>query len=474
MKKSLKYILAVILMITAAVCTLCACSNTPTPPQLPQLSSPENINLEDNELYWDYVENSQGYIVSVKGDERLTDKTFYFIPDFDYKEQTILVKAVGDGKNYSDSEWAEFVVGEQPTAALKYTLLSDGNGYEVSRLYSDVNKGLEGRVVIPDYYKGLPVIKIADSAFSRQVLNASTKNTVTTSIRLPAYLQSIGNHAFHRLVELEEVQIPESVTSIGKSAFAGCTKLSKINFPSELTEIPEGMLAATAITQIEIPESVTSIGDNAFANCQNLTQIKIPQKEFEYFGLNVFDRTAWYNSQPDGLVIIRGDILCGYKGGRPEGNIIIPQSVKYVAASVFLNSKNLISVTFPDQARLIGTSIFLNCDSLKEVKLPSSLTEIPAFTFAYCFNMEEIVIPKGVKKIGRVAFETHLKTVYYGGTQEEWDEIEIDDYRNEKLKSSTKYFYSENEPALNAEGTEYDGNFWRYVDGKIVIWTKEN
>ena len=46
---------------------------------------------------------------------------------------------------------------------------------------------------------------------------------------------------------------------------------------------------------------------------------------------------------------------------------------------------------------------------------------------------------------------------------------------NSALTSATLYYYSEPEPALNADGTAYDGNFWHYdTDGNVVIWKKEN
>lgn len=34
-----------------------------------------------------------------------------------------------------------------------------------------------------------------------------------------------------------------------------------------------------------------------------------------------------------------------------------------------------------------------------------------------------------------------------------------------------KYYYSESEPALNAEGTAYDGHYWHYDENyEIVVW----
>ena len=64
-----------------------------------------------------------------------------------------------------------------------------------------------------------------------------------------------------------------------------------------------------------------------------------------------------------------------------------------------------------------------------------------------------------------------LKTVYYAGTADDWAKIDIGDY-NYGLFSATRYYYSETKPALNSDGTAYDGNYWHYDNGEVVIWTK--
>jgi hypothetical protein len=40
--------------------------------------------------------------------------------------------------------------------------------------------------------------------------------------------------------------------------------------------------------------------------------------------------------------------------------------------------------------------------------------------------------------------------------------------------SATIYYYSENEPPLNEEGTAYDDNYWHYAEDGVtpIIWEK--
>lgn len=65
--------------------------------------------------------------------------------------------------------------------------------------------------------------------------------------------------------------------------------------------------------------------------------------------------------------------------------------------------------------------------------------------------------------------------MYYKGTAAKWAKISIK-HGNSYLTDATRYYYSETAPALNEDGTAYDGNYWHYdTDGVTpVIWKKEN
>ena len=94
--------------------------------------------------------------------------------------------------------------------------------------------------------------------------------------------------------------------------------------------------------------------------------------------------------------------------------------------------------------------------------------------FYNCSSLESLIIGSGVTTIGDgvIYYYSPFTSLYYSGTAEEWDKIAIGD-NNSKLTDAARYYYSETEPALNADETAYDGNYWHYVDGEIVIWVKE-
>ncbi len=123
----------------------------------------------------------------------------------------------------------------------------------------------------------------------------------------------------------------------------------------------------------------------------------------------------------------------------------------------------------------MGYSVFFGCDNLRMVKFEenSKLESIGYRMFCSCDNLESILILNGIKSIQEQAFDGAyaLDIIYYKGTVDDWDNIDIGTENARLPNAATRYYYSENEPALNADGTAYDGNYWRYVEGEPTIWT---
>ena len=167
--------------------------------------------------------------------------------------------------------------------------------------------------------------------------------------------------------------------------------------------------------------------------------------------------------------------ITGYTGS--GGDVVIPNGVTTIGNDIFQFNKSITSVVIPDSVTTIGDNAFDQCESLKTVTFGtnSQLTTIGGSAFSFCPNIESISISDSVTSIGKNAFYycNSLSTVYYGGTAEEWADISIDSTGNDKLTSATVYYYSETEPALNEDETAYDGNYWHFVEGEIVIWVKE-
>ena len=353
------------------------------------------------------------------------------------------VKSIGEYAFYKCNRLTSVTIGDG------VTWIGDCAFYNCSRLTS---------VTI-----GNGVTSIGGSAFS----GCSS----LTGITIPDSVTSIGASAFNNCSSLTSINIPDSVTSISSTAFFGCDKIIQIEngvsyvdkwaIDCDTSVTFVGLRADTvgiagsafsrcsSLTSITMPNGVTSIGDSAFSRCSNLTSITIPDS------VTSIGYSAFYGCSS--LI-----------------SVTIPDGVTSIGGSAFSGCSRLTSITIPDGVTSIGASAFRDCSRLTSITIPDGVTSIGGSAFRDCSRLTRVIIPGSVTSIGSFAFYdcSGLDIVYYGGaSQSEWSDIEIM-IDNSDLTSATRYYYSE-EPPLTEDGTAYNGNYWRYVDGVPTIWVKE-
>jgi len=459
--KFIIYLITILVLILPLALSSCSKPEQQEPPTVSaqKLHTPENLKAERKVVTWDAVENASEYIVNFENTEYRTSECrfeldFYDIPG----TYNIEVKAVDTKNVYEASEWAQTSAVIYETVAhgyddfgFEYTLLEDGTGYEMSQGHAN----LKGDIVIPDYFRDLPVKRIKDYAFfpDKKAVqdwwgNVVNGNTITTGIKLPIHLESIGTKAFAHVQKIKEINIPDTVTTIKMNAFQGCISLTKVKLPQNLTEIPPYCFQHTALeeinfpstlerigndafstpikrevyyptgeviinkiysnlTSIVIPESVTYIGDRAFDSREKLLRIKIsiPDK-LEYFGEDVFKDTLWYEAQPDGPLYVENKILYGYKGAMPEGFVLeIPEGVCCIATHSMKKQANLKKVIIPGSVKIIESYAFIGCSSLSEVIfLGDGLENIGEGAFNTTTSLKSIDLPETIVFINADAF----------------------------------------------------------------------
>ena len=314
-----------------------------------------------------------------------------------------------------------------------------------------------------------------------------------TELTLPEDITQIYSHAFAHCDNLTSVTIPDSVTSIGESAFYDCNSLTSVSIGNGVKSIGyEAFCNCTGLTSVTIPDSVKSIGNYAFYNCTGLTSIVIPDSvksigECAFYGCSRLASVtigngvtsignyafAYCNSLtsvtiPDGITNINNYTFAFCYGLK---SAVIPDSVTNIGNYAFAYDDNLTSVIIGNGVKSIGHDAFCGCSNLTSIVIPDSVESILSYAFNNCTNLTSITIGNSVKSIDYEAFSgcTNLTSVYYNGTADKWSEISISSY-NSPLTEATRYYYSENVPTSNTEGTDFDGNFWRYVDGEIAVW----
>ena len=202
------------------------------------------------------------------------------------------------------------------------------------------------------------------------------KDKSITDVEIPATYGSakvghIADFAFENCKQLKSVTIPEGIKTIGLDAFSGCNSL----------------------TSVKIPASVTYVAPRAFYSCDALTKIEVEAGNERYESI-------------EGVLYDKIDkILVAYPMGRAD--------------ECYLVKEGTIK---------IGSNAFAVASTLGTVVLPDSITEIGERAFS-ATSITSLYICSGVEFCDTAAFAESDMTIYFAGSEEEWNSIEhpIDD-----------------------------------------------
>ncbi|HBD06241.1 MAG TPA: hypothetical protein DCY93_02390 [Firmicutes bacterium] len=266
-----------------------------------------------------------------------------------------------------------------------------------------------------------------------------------TSVKLPDTLKYIGAEAMSK-TKLQSIVVPDSVVSIGDYAFYNNTEMTSAYLPnnSEFTYssdtsyflgndnikefgfdgnaeiknlfggsrgftqefekivitpnangdvIPNALKGVTGLKTLELKASPTGdkevlvIRDSALPeDLSSLTEF-ICSENFEYLGDSDIFNSPYYNSLPDGLVVL-GKNLLSVKG-TVDPKTPLPSDLRGVSKDAVQNKLQVTS--FPSGLRYVGSNAFKGNTTLTEVSMAEILS-IGAEAFADCTNITSITL----------------------------------------------------------------------------------
>lgn len=117
--------------------------------------------------------------------------------------------------------------------------------------------GSQWYLMIPGDINGIPVLEIAEGAFSGRQMYG---------VLFPDSVEEIGEEAF-RNTGVKDIVLPANLERIGARAFEGCN-LERIAFPDRAFMIGEKAFAGSKnLISVLIPDVGTKIGEGAFEGC---------------------------------------------------------------------------------------------------------------------------------------------------------------------------------------------------------------
>lgn len=224
--------------------------------------------------------------------------------------------------------------------------------------------------------------------------------------------------------QMTELVIGENVTSIGAYAFYNCDTLASLEFSSTVKTIGEyAFYNCDNIVDVKFNEGLTSIGTYTFCGCYNLKEIVLPDSLISIGKLSF-----------SGCVLVK--------------NIKLGNGLTELSPGAFESCRNLNNIEWGTNLKIISGSAFADCGKndtgyiFGNIVIPNGVESIDGGAFyASVTNSgaaDSVSIPLSVKTIGQRAFPI-IKDVYYEGTIEQWEAIDIGS-DNGGLRSATFHF----------------------------------
>ena len=276
---------------------------------------------------------------------------------------------------------------------------------------------------------------------------------------------SIAEYAFSNCSNIETIVFCDSVTTIGNKALYACDNLQNLTIPfvgsgsgnkadhhlaslfdkcsygyySSTYEFPDNLKNVVvtggdtigsyafaycrSLENITLPDTITTIGDYAFADC-GLKEITIPKSVLDigshaFFGCYDINKTIYTGELSEWVKIKFSDAY---------SNPIL------ISENLYIENSLVEDVVLTDSIK-INQYAFYNLNTLKSVSLSESILCIYDSAFGGCEN---------------------LNRVYYEGTSQDWDGMEIKSGNEYLITAPRSYNYIIccDRPKCNAETTK--------------------
>ncbi len=220
-----------------------------------------------------------------------------------------------------------------------------------------------------------------------------------------------------------EIVIPENVAYIYDYAFYGFDSIKKVTMHDGVVSVGEyAFKGCTELLEVTFSKDLKSIGEYAFADCTALKKVDLTTK------------------------------------------------ITSIKPYTFYNCKSIERLVLPQGLESVGYQSFSGCKSLAQLIVPESVKNIE-YAFYGCNGLETVTLNPGIKSIAANAFGgcTAIKTTFYNGTYEEWQQISIG--KGNEYLTGVVTFDADSDNAHYYPVAFGDDLFYRmYLNGNLTIY----
>lgn len=162
-------------------------------------------------------------------------------------------------------------------------------------------------------------------------------------------VKAIGTYAFAHDDMIETFTLSEGIIALEQESIFGCHSLRELHLPASLGLTSENSDSSIVTGLTCVPES-----------CVKLELITVPEKSEI---LTVQDRVLYNKNMTE---------LLYYPTGKKGETYTIPDGVKSIGGSSFLDNSYLKKVTMPDTVTYIGYWAFCDDSALQEINISAN------------------------------------------------------------------------------------------------------
>ena len=250
---------------------------------------------------------------------------------------------------------------------------------------------------------------------------------------------SIGKEAFLDCLNLTELTLPDSLEIIEEGAFKGCANLKRLVFKGQAVTIEAGAFeGCDSLAEVVLPPDTQVTGE--LGAPASAYRVQASATEAQRLALEAALQLPWYLDLPregeEHAAVVMPDsfspnpaeefefdattgFITKYTG--TASRVVVPRAISgvpvvgidflafsnlnlYAVATGTADNQGLEEVVLPETIRQIADSAFLNCTNLKRVESFGPLDRISIRAFESCTSLTEILCHSGVKELGDYCF----------------------------------------------------------------------
>ncbi len=174
-------------------------------------------------------------------------------------------------------------------------------------------------------------------------------------------------------------------------------------------KIKYGSMSDEIFEKVIISQGVEEIGAHAFSRCKYLESIELSSTVKVIEGMP-------YDTPLKEIKVAESNA----DFASVDGVLFSKDMTKLIC---FPSHKLLKGYNVPDGVKLIGKLSFYQSRYIQTVALPDSVTEFEQGAFSGT-GVKNVIIPDSIEKLGKNSLRSNGLTVYYEGTQAQWQAIE--------------------------------------------------